>query len=281
MASDPVRASERLLRRRLSWFLSESESVLAGVPRRARVIRSQLGELVRSLDRGGCTAFLFGGVLRDLLTMPSGLPRDIDIVANCASNDGLASILASSPIRRTRFGGLRIQGEIPFDVWAMPETWAFKQGLFVPSMENLPRTTFLNVEAIAAEVDPPPGRKRKIFSSGFFEALSSEMVEVNCEINPFPALCVVRSFITIGQLNFSVGPKLACFLAENTTRFSVDELEDIQLSHYGRVRRSGRALHELAAAISEQLASNSDLVMLPGSKRSQTNLWASQSRHVA
>ena len=276
MAFDSSGVSERLLRRRLTWFLSESESALAGIPFRARVIRRQVGELVHSLNISGCTAYLFGGVLRDLLMKPSVQPRDIDIVADCSSNDQLVSVFVGRPIQRTRFGGLRIQGEIPFDIWAMPETWAFKQGLFPPSVENLPRTTFLNVEAIVAEIAPSPGQKRNIFSHGFFDGFLNEIVEMNCEINPFPALCIVRSLITVSQLNFSVGPRLAHFLAENTTRFSASELEDVQLSHYGRVRCSGQAFHEMAGAISEQLEMDSDLIMLPGSSKSQKDFWPSR-----
>src|SRR5258708_1131633 len=213
MAYDSRTMLERLLRRRLTWFLSESESVSAGISPRARVIRREVGELVRSLNEGGCIPYLFGGVLRDLLTKAAEQPRDIELVGDCSSNEKLLSVFSRRPNRRTRFGGFRVLGEIPFDVWALPDTWAFRQGLLGSSLENLPRTTFLNVEAVAAEVAPLPGRKRNIFSNGFFEGFSSQTVEINCEINPFPALCVVRSFFTIGQLNFSVGQSVPSFFA--------------------------------------------------------------------
>ena len=60
----------------------------------------------------------------------------------------------------------------------------------------MPKTTFLNVEAVAVELNPRPTRSRKLYESGFFEGVATETIEINLEENPFPDLCVARSLLT-------------------------------------------------------------------------------------
>jgi len=106
-------------------------------------------------------AFLFGGALRDLLVF-GFLPRDLDIVVRTSELDRFTDEFIHYLVRRTRFGGMHFLVDgWHLDVWPLRETWAFRTGLVRPcNFLTLPRTTFLNVEAVAAELNPRPMRSR-------------------------------------------------------------------------------------------------------------------------
>lgn len=191
-------------------------------------------------------AVFFGGTLRSLLLSRInnhpriGRPRDVDIVINGATVDDLKKRFRKIFSRETRFGGLQIQKEQwQFDIWPLDKTWAFvDNNVLNPNFSNLPTTTFFNLEAIAVDVWPLPGHSRKIYAGNdqFFDGILSQTVEINNEENPFPALCVIRALIMASSTGFSIGPKLARYLANNCSKISDDEIDYIQIKHYGGVR---------------------------------------------
>src|SRR5437016_6154680 len=137
--SDPKTASlERRLRKRFELFLNG----------RAKQ-RKTLVNTIRNLKACGSPAFVFGGTVRDLMVsrLPF-IPRDLDIVAQSLDDAGFQSLLRKNLCVENRFGGyhLHIQGW-KFDLWALSDTWAFKERL-VPeiSFESLPKTSYLNIE---------------------------------------------------------------------------------------------------------------------------------------
>jgi hypothetical protein len=116
------------------------------------------------------------------------------------------------------------------------------------SLCELPKTTFLTTEAVAVSLQARCGKERAIYSDGFFEAISSRVVNVKYASNPYPELCVVRSLITAYRLNMAMGPELCDFIAEVGSQMSKEDLEAAQLDHYGRIRYLGATL---AACISD------------------------------
>jgi hypothetical protein len=158
--AEPV---EVLLRRQLSRFLVERSPW-----------KVPFHEMIDIFIGKEWKAVLFGGVPRDLILYgPSKRPRDVDIVVDCSLRE-LSSILASYPVQRTRFGGFRItSGKWSFDIWSLPDTWAFASGYMDATFDNLHRTTFFNVEAIAAQFNTRPGGRRSLYSFGFSDAISS------------------------------------------------------------------------------------------------------------
>lgn len=185
------------------------------------------------------SAYLFGGALRDLLLGPDHrCPRDIDIIIMESSLDRIRTALASYVDGYTRFGGLRLRDQYGlFDIWPLAQTWAFREGLVVPiSIESLPRTTFLNVEAVAARLPCLKGRGRRILASReFFRGVAERILEINFEDNPSPASCVVRSLVIASRLSFRIGPRLAMYIAHYGPQYDVGELWSIERSHYGRI----------------------------------------------
>jgi len=228
----------RLLRQRLSRFLANGS--------RARApLFATLDHICSRNDR----AFLFGGVLRDLMMRgPSAFPRDIDIVV-CTTNrmdfDRQFGDLGSAT---NRFGGVRFSANgWAFDIWPLEETWAFRNSLVsCRGFHDLPATTFLNIEAVVAELKPRPGRARLVHSRGFFEAVLSRTLDINLEENPFPDSCVVRSLVLSAKYRFHIAPRLVRYIVKQGMRIAPEQFDVLQLRHYGRVFWLG---HEIEAWI--------------------------------
>jgi len=258
---------DRRLRSRLAKFFSKPE-----VEHMPEEIRSQRYRALTVFDRlkdNHIESYFFGGFLRDLLTKDRGfMPRDFDVVVGRCPPGDLDKLFEDFPHRRTRFGGLRIiDGELTIDIWKLEDTWAFRHLSCSPSFAALPRTTFLNVEAVTAELCAEHRKRRKIVSSGFFEAIEQQILEINLEMNPFPALCVVRALSIATELNFALSRQLAVYIVDHS--FPITELLDAQLNHYGCIRYDGERLQSWVKSIAIQLERGDDRIHLLG----QGTLW--------
>lgn len=194
-----------LLRRRLAWFL-ECRSPW----------RSPLVSALRGLGHE-VPIYLFGGAVRDLAIFGrNASPIDIDLVVGGVSVGELESILSAFVERRTRLGGLKLTIEgTAVDIWPLHETWAFRVNRMAsPTFAELPATTFLNVEAVAAELTCACRRIGRIYSKGFFESVCSREIDLNYAANPYPEKAVARSLTLASRIGFSVGPALAGRAAE-------------------------------------------------------------------
>ena len=231
--------------------------------RRQDAPREAVAEITEVIRRNGWRAVLFGGTLRSLLVsrfvhQRAGRPRDVDIVIQGPQLKILRQLFAKLITRETRFGGLQLrQAEWLFDVWPLDRTWAIVEDkVRLPSFAYLPRTTFLNVEAVAVDVWPTtPGQEREIYSGDdqFFRAIIDRVVEVNRIENPFPQLCVVRSLVMTHDLGFRMGPKLARYIADHGPTIPDDEMERIQEKHYGLIRVPGTLLREWIRSVCNSL----------------------------
>jgi hypothetical protein len=240
-----------LLGRRVSEFLA-SESPY----------RRPLGPLVQEICRRGRCAYLFGGTLRDLMLHgPGATPRDLDIVVSELTPD-LDGYLGPHLTKRTRFGGLQVScGHWDLDIWALSQTWAFQQRLIAPGgFEDLPRTTFLNVQAVVVEAGDPCGRPRKVIERGFFQSLTERTLDVNFEENPFPAHCVLSALITAYRLDFVLAPRLIRYVLHYAGQTDFDELCGYQAQRYGRVLY-GR--DTLSSWIAHLVASHREALSMP------------------
>src|ERR1700733_11911919 len=216
-----------MLRERLNRFLSNHEDWK--IPLRKAL--SRIGD-------NSWNAVVFGGVLRDLtLFGNSEVPRDVDIVVADTNARDLERVFEDLIHERNRFGGLRLRTTgWMIDIWALRDTWAFREHLKEPaSFDNLVQTTFLNVEAVAAEIPTQLGRPRPIYSGGFFESVTSKVLDVNFEPNPHPGLCVVRSITTALRLDWRISKRLGAYIVQHASLIPLERLMGIQESHYGRI----------------------------------------------
>ena len=244
-----------------------------------------VSEITETIRRERWNAVLFGGTLRSLLISRlvhgrAGRPRDVDSVIQGPPLEIMRRLFKKLITRETRFGGLQLrQAEWLFDVWPLDRTWAIVEDkVGQPSFSYLPRTTFLNVEAVAVDVWPTPGQEREVYSGDdqFFRAIIDRVVEVNRVENPFPQLCVVRSLVMTHDLGFRIGPKLARYIADHGPGIADDELQQVQEKHYGQVRVPAPLLRDWIRAVRDSLGSGTEReVRLPAAQEvlHQTPYW--------
>lgn len=240
-------------------------------------IHSTIGEI----KKRNWNAVFFGGMLRSLLVSKldptvSRRPRDIDIVIQGAKIEEIEKLFYYILDRKTRFGGLKLKRvRWQFDVWPLEETQSFQEdSIAVPTFEDLPWTTFFNVEAVAVDVWPRRGFARRIYSGDdqFFRSIINRTLEINRESNPYPELCVVRGLVMAANLKWKIGPRLLRYLGHHGLRLSASEFEEVQQKHYGRVQCSGKVFTSAMEAVMKVLANgNDEAVELPLTK--QLTLW--------
>lgn len=269
----------------VSWLKSLLLKDVAYLCRRDdRLWTEPIVRTFREMREANMRAVLFGGTLRSLLLsrlryQRLGRPRDLDIVVAGSNLDELRERFRAIIARETRFGGLTLERmNWHFDVWPLQRTWAFlRDGTEVPRFSALPFTTFFNLEAIAVEVWAPPGRPRRIYSGDdqFFNGIILRTLEINREDNPFPPLCVVRSLILAWSTGFSIGPRLARYLAHNGSTISDTELMDAQRKHYGEMRCDVNTMRQWLDHVEDHhVRDKCSAVMLP--THYQRGLWSTE-----
>jgi hypothetical protein len=225
--------------------------------------KAPIVETLRELRMLDAQAVLFGGTLRSLLAPrifngKPGRPRDVDIVVSGVSVNLLKERFEQSLIRETRFGGLQLRRrDWQFDVWPLQQTWAFvRDSVADPSFAALPLTTFFNLEAIAVDVWPRPGRSRQIYSGDdqFFTGILTRTLEINREENPFPELCVLRALVMSSELSLRIGPRLARYIVLHGASVTPDAFVEVQRKHYGQYRKDVQTLRTWVDQISEMHA---------------------------
>ncbi|MGA2538222.1 MAG: hypothetical protein ABSF53_19590 [Terracidiphilus sp.] len=237
---DTPEALGTILNERLASYLSDPRN-------------SVVKQLFAAWTELGWKAYIFGGMLRDVtLFANKANPRDIDIVVSNKSLNQLKRHFSKYILRETRFGGLHIQiADIKFDIWPLQQTWAFGNTLKLsPKAINLPRTTFLNVEGIVAEL-PNFRTESKVFEYGFIKAINSRELDINLTENPYPALSAIRSIITARKLKFKLSIALRKYILHAVESEGLDALVDAQLKHYSTIILKKDALRKEVSKLGE------------------------------
>lgn len=236
--------------------------VLSFCRRDNRLWKEPIVDTIRELHEADWQAVFFGGTLRSLLTSrlwrkALGRPRDIDIVIRNAEVASLRRHFRRYVSRETRFGGLQLRRmDWQFDVWPLDRTWALvEDDVKEPKFDDLPSTTFFNLEAIAVEVWPRRGRTRLVYSGDdqFFDGIINRLLEINREANPFPELCVTRALLLASSLDFQIGPKLSRYIVRHGSELSAGQIDEIQAKHYGKVREPGDTVKSWICYINKAL----------------------------
>ena len=243
---------EARLRQRVSRFLNQSAPA------------QQVVERIREREWSAC---FFGPFVRELLIAgPSPVRlRTIEVVVDCSTaelRDAFGPLIADSP-KSSRLQ-LNVGGAL-FEVWPLEQTWAYRQRLLeCTGFTSLPRTAFLNVEAVAVGLNPPPKQPREVYEAGFYEAMETQILEINLEENPAPGKCVVRSLITAARLGYRIGSRLGAYIVRHGTRMSTADFAEAQRSQYGFVWCEEARLRRWVTAIQRQLwHSPTDPVRVP------------------
>lgn len=217
-------------------------------------------ETVQLMKSRGWTAFVFGGTPRGVYDNGrSYQPRDLDLVFDDEDFLSFESAFDQYIIRTNSYGGLRLNvNGLSIDAWSLGNTWAFREGrLKNPSFENLPATTFLNVDGIVVELNPRKGKGRRVYERGFFNGWQQKTLDINLRENPHPPICVVRTLYMSKRFGFRLSQRLAKYLYEMLEKFELVQFEKAQLKHYGNIEFSIRALMGIQLALEDKLAVNS------------------------
>ena len=163
--------------------------------------------------------------------------------------------------------------QVLFDVWRLEDTWGIQTAGLAPTIDNFVRTPFLNIDSVAIELAPKNVRRRLV-EHGFFNSISSGLLEINYESNPFPLVCVARSLVMAAKLGFGLGPSLARFVSSFSRWGSIDDLVQAQISHYGRIRCTADELRLWLDDIGQAVAAGAERAEVYTSGERQMELWS-------
>jgi len=259
---------ERSVRSKLSRFLTRPGKVASAM------------SVLKDWEERGWGPILFGGVVRDLIVLGGKYyPRDVDVVLQNATTEELINEFQTREYKLNRFGGLHLNvNRWAFDVWPLEKTWGFTHDQSIlPIPVNLPKTTFLDVEAVAVTLNGPT-RVGDIYSNGFFQAVENRCVGINYINNPFPALCAVRAVITACKLRFRISAELARYFMRVAKECGTSELVYAQEHHYSKVIFRAPEIKQLEDHFMRALdADESSVIPLPDSYHpTQLRLWSEQ-----
>lgn len=246
--------------------------------------KSEIWKTVSEIRSNNWPAVFFGGTLRSLLVSriarnKIGRPRDIDIVLSGIRVHDIKVQFERYVSRETRFGGVQlVRKNWQLDLWPLDKTYAFHNGGSEPQFPDLPKTTFLNLEAVAIDVWPQSGKPRAIYSGDdqFFRGILTRTIELNNEDNPFPQLCVARALVIASDLQWKVGPKLIKYIRNHSEALSGSDFEEVQRKHYGAIRLRASAFERVREFLHEIRHRPDDTVELPLPK--QLNLWCDENQ---
>ena len=258
MVDSKIQNLENELRARISRFVSDNSKWCSYRYKALQKIREFKGK-----------AFLCGGAVRDILLSDSRnniIPRDLDIILGYAEINNVADSFSDCTKRWNCYGGVSIQvKDWSIDIWPLDKTWAFKNNYVEgKGFSDFPKTTFLNIEAVAIQLFCSKGKKREIYSKGFFEAILDRTIEINLEENPNPRTCIVRSLSVAKKFKFAIGPNLARYIKHYANQIDLEELLELYKVRYRSIQLSFNELYSCIKAIEEQLRiSDREPVQLP------------------
>ncbi len=240
-------------------------------------------EALRKISELKGKAILCGGAVRDILLSERRnriVPRDLDIILGYAEIEKVADSFSDCTKRWNCYGGVSIQiKDWSIDMWPLDKTWAFKNNYVEgKGFSDFPKTTFLNIEAVAIQLFGRKGKKREIYSKGFFESILDRTIEINLEENPNPRMCIVRSLSVAKKYKFAIGPNLAWYIKRYANQIGLEELLELYQVRYRSIHLSANELYSFINAIEEQLRiSDRRPVQLPVSDNTdyfQSELWS-------
>ena len=99
--------------------------------------------------------------------------------------------------------------------------------------------------------------------------------------NPYPALCVMRSFVIAHRLGFAIGPSLIEYIVSHNSQVDIDESLDIQKRHYSYTFIDGARLHFLNGAIRDHYRTKRyEALYLPSTHTQQLDMGFDVRRNV-
>ncbi len=195
----------------------------------------ELAELLNIIGKSG-SVIIFGGSVRDFIL--ENEPRDYDFVIDTKYD--LNNILSNYNYSRNNFGGFKVQiGNDRIDIWALRDTWAFKNKILRASIKDLTKTVFFNIDSIAYDIS-----NGQLYDDGFMEAIQTKQLRIILKENPFPELCVLRSFVLSKKYDLIISVDLEDYIRLwlKTDSNPLETLCKMQKKHYNKMILSENTL---------------------------------------
>src|ERR1700691_1233864 len=159
---------------------------------------------------------LIGGAVRDVARC--GVRRcksDLDFVLYEGNAPAFRTLMQDLSARPNRFVGYSIRyPQWRVDIWALEEPWAHTAGLRqVDRLEDLLDCTFFDWDAIVFDLRT----SRIIMKPDYFQALASNIMDINLESNPNPTGALVRALRRGYLWRTRFGKKLTTFVKRQLT----------------------------------------------------------------
>ena len=178
---------------------------------RRTVGRPKLKEAIAEVISVLPDTVIFGGMIREFaLGNARGFVSDIDLVSS-ASQDDISVAAAKYDAVRNKFGGFRFSiGKQRFDVWSLPDTWAFRNGFALgETFADLLTTSFFNLDAACYHVT----RKELLLLPGYERWIHDRILDVNLLQNPQPPSMARRALSLIHTRQLGVTRRLAEYIS--------------------------------------------------------------------
>jgi hypothetical protein len=137
---------------------------------------------------------------------------------------------------------------VKFDVWALKDTWAIKQGLVEASgLGDLTKTTFFDWDAAVYL----PTERVLYCAADYFDRIDSGIVNINLQENPNPLGAIARTLRLLVDWEVGLSRRLADFLWEQIRVHDANALIQAQkytLGHVPVKRKSIPVLHRKLGA---------------------------------
>jgi hypothetical protein len=209
--------------------------------------RQEIAGVIDLLSPAGSVG-IFGGALRDLaLSGNQTFPNDVDLVVSTDDVDHLSRLLADFQPVRNRHGGYSFRSQHwKFDVWALPQTWAIREGLVTASsLSDLVKTTFFDWDAIVYDTSS----KRLSTCDDYFEKISIGMVDINLVRNPNPIGNAVRALRIYLSMRAGLSRNLGDYVLSVIDDVGIGELVSAERKGFKNPRLNSSVLDDLVPRI--------------------------------
>ncbi len=228
--------------------------------------RQEISGVIDLLSPAGSVG-IFGGALRDLaLTGNQSFPNDVDLVVSTDDLDHLSWLVKDFQPVRNRYGGYSFRSQHwKFDVWALSQTWAIREGLIPASdLSDLVKTTFFDWDAIVFDTKT----KRLSTCDDYFEKISMGMVGINLARNPYPLGNAVRALRMYLSMRAGLSISLGDYVLSVIDEVGMHELVDAERKGFRNLLLSETLLESLIPKIRDAVDRSVPLYVTAGEQLS-------------
>ena len=175
--------------------------------------------------------FLIGGIVRDFIETKKIIkPRDIDIIVDL-DEDILNKTISMYKHEKNRFRGYKLYiDSIEVDIWAITETWAFKEEKLDSDTANISDTVFLNVDSVVYDFKNNTFHRKR-----YNEFIETKTLDIVLRENPCLELNLLRALVFMDRYKAKLSESIiSLFLNKFNEHQGIlaNKLFELQSSHY-------------------------------------------------